>query len=77
MVTDKTRITRAGGIPVYAEDCDVTPNDDLRELIEGWRNSAERHEELHKQTGEDVSGYSSAAKAFRTAANELEKTINE
>lgn len=38
---DKTRIGRYGGIPVYAEDVNAVPVDELKGLAEQWEEYGE------------------------------------
>lgn len=54
---------------------EAADDEDLWDLIDGWRNSARRHRDMHEQIDRDVSEHSASAKAFQTAANELERTL--
>lgn len=57
MVTDridKTRIARVGGAPVYAEDCDVTPNEELRDLIDKWGSGVQANNPVYERARQDL-----------------------
>lgn len=79
-ISELTRIDRVGGVPIYAEDYDVTLNDELRNLVDELREDvSDAREEAWEDAGNTLERASSLTKAegIEHAADELEALVDD